>query len=208
MKFWKNMNLPNRLTVLRVLLIPLFFVLLILPIVPPLWARLGGAALFLLTALTDVLDGKIARKYNLITDFGKFLDPVADKLMILAAFVGLLCFERADTFFVISLSCATFLVVARELGITGLRLAVVGKSGTVIAANRLGKTKTVSQTVFVMCALLEPVLFGEWLGGLHPFFADWAAVAPLTYGSMAFMAVMTVWSGIVYLRGYLPLISG
>ena len=207
MSFFKSMNLPNKLTMLRIVMIPLFLVFLLAPILPPLGTRIVSAALFLATAITDTLDGKIARKRGLITDFGKFLDPVADKLMILAAMIGLLCFGRADGLFAVTLSVATFIVMARELGVTGLRLAVVGKSGTVIAANLLGKIKTVSQVVFVMCALLEPVLFGDLLGRWLPFFARWAEILPLTYLSMAFTVFMTIWSGAAYFKAYLPLVS-
>lgn len=199
MKSRHTLNLPNRLTVLRILLIPLFMAVLLLPPIPRPLARVGGAAIFALTSLTDMLDGRIARKRGLVTDFGKFLDPVADKLMVISSLVGILFFERSDTVFAALLSAAAVIVVARELGITGLRLAVVGRTGEVVAANLPGKVKTVSQIAFVLAALLEPMLW-EALGFAPTF-------RPLTYLLMAVMSAMTVVSGVLYLLAYLPFIT-
>ena len=91
-----NLNLPNKLTVLRMCLIPVFLFFMLFEMIPWIAQRIIVATLFVGTAITDMLDGKIARKYNLITDFGKFLDPLADKLMVFGAFLGLIYMYRAD----------------------------------------------------------------------------------------------------------------
>lgn len=205
----KQLNLPNRLTVLRLMLIPLFFFFLLLPEIPGcggtrLVARLLAALLFLAAAITDHLDGRFARKYGLITELGKFLDPIADKMMVFAAFFGLLCLERENTLFVLLLATSSVLTLAREFAVTGLRTVISGKEGgRILPAGILGKIKTVGQIVFVMCALLEPLLFGDILGHFLPFFALLGRIRILTYGSMLFMTVMTVVSGMQYFREYL-----
>ncbi len=181
-----GMNLPNKLTVLRVCMIPLFMALLLLPLpLSDLWVRLGAAALFLLTALTDMLDGKIARKYGLITDFGKLMDPLADKCMVFGAMLGILVYcERLRPLF----AWAAFIVMARELAVTSLRLLAAAKGGEVIAAAWLGKVKTVTQIVCIVTVLVEPVIPCPFL----------ATYLPLSYLSIALMVVMTVWSGVDY----------
>ncbi len=191
-----KMNLPNKLTVLRVCLVPVFMAVMFIPF-NKIAQSCIAAAIFGITALTDMFDGKIARKRNLITDFGKFLDPVADKIMIFGAFAGLIVMNLDDRIFVIVLSIASFIFFFRETAVTSMRMIVGTASGVVIAANILGKIKTVSQIVFVLCALLEPVLWGFF--GLD--------LLILTYASLAFMTVMTVWSGIDYFKSYLPYID-
>ena len=141
------MNLPNKLTLLRILLIPVCLLL---------WA-LGqpvfSAAVFTLAALTDFLDGYIARKQNIITTFGKFADPVADKILVLTAMI----FLCADG---ILPAWAVCIVAARELMVDGLRLVAVGK-GTVIAAGWLGKIKTNLQFFCILAGMLLPK--GHWI---------------------------------------------
>lgn len=198
-----KMNLPNKLTVLRLCLVPVIIIFGMLPINFYLSCTVC-AILFIGTAATDMLDGKIARKHNLITDFGKFLDPIADKFMVIGAlFVILYKFEnlRVPMIFVI------LVVVFRELAVTSMRLVVSTGQNIVIAANNLGKIKTVSQIVFISTVLLEPVvqlvaikIFNslsehklEYLPG---------AIVPLTYLTMIFTVVMTVWSGMNYILGY------
>ena len=197
------MNLPNKLTVLRVLLVPVFLVFLT---VEPLFSTLGDTAtrlialaIFIVASLTDLLDGKIARKYGLITDFGKFMDPLADKLMVFGALFGILFYSFKTGVkepFMSLFVWAAFIVMLRELAVSAMRLVVAGSSGTVIAAQWSGKLKTVTQMFCIMFCLGEPV---------------WARV---TYGTpyisyvlIAAMTFMTVYSGTEYFIKYIPLMD-
>ncbi len=213
----KTVNLPNRLTVARIFMIPFFMIFMLIAIPFPFdgnfVCRITAAAIFLAAAITDHFDGKIARKQNLVTDFGKFLDPLADKMMVLGAMLGLVVLasrESSDlegSVYMRLTATLCFVVLFRELMVTSLRLAVSGSSGVVIAANILGKVKTVTQIVFVMVALLEPVVFGPYLLGRWSPLGFVARHHLLSYASMAVTAVMTVWSGVHYLRVYFPLID-
>lgn len=209
MRFWKGLNLPNRLTVIRLLMTPVFFFFLLLPAIPGcgetrIFSSLLAALLFLAAAITDHLDGRYARKHGQITELGKFLDPIADKLMVFAAFLGLLCLEKDDPLFFLLLAAVSLVTLAREFAVTGLRTLLSGRQGgKILPAGILGKIKTVGQIVFVLCALLEPLLFGELLGRFLPIFGIIAAFRPLTYASMLFMTVMTVVSGLQYFQAYL-----
>ena len=138
------MNLPNKLTVLRMALVPVFLVFMLVGSIPYnyVWALLIFAA----ASLTDMLDGQIARKRNLVTDFGKFMDPLADKILVMAA---MLCFVELGW----APAVAVVIILAREFLVTSLRLIAAGK-GTVIAADKWGKIKTVFQMVWVLVALL------------------------------------------------------
>ena len=199
-----KMNLPNKLTVLRLCLVPVIIVFGMLPesIVNPYLSNLICAILFIGTSVTDMLDGKIARKYNLITDFGKFLDPIADKFMVIGTmFVILYRFSHLRTIMIFTL----IIVVFRELAVTSMRLVVSTGQNIVIAANNLGKIKTVSQIVFVSTVFLEPVvqLAAKYIVNL---FTEWNFVVgkyiPLSYLTIAFAVLMTVWSGLNYIKGY------
>ena len=128
------MNLPNKLSIARVIMVPLFMLAVILPVLPDTWSRIIGAAIFILTALTDMLDGMIARKCNMITDFGKFMDPLADKMLVLAA----MCYFVEDGLIP---GWVVAVVLLREFGVSGLRLLAV-EQGIVIAAAWSGKIKT------------------------------------------------------------------
>ena len=139
------MNTANKLTLLRVILIPVFLVILYLQFPYHQYVALG---LFILASLTDLADGHIARKYNMITDFGKFMDPLADKLLVMAAMLWLVEGGRFPGW-------AMFLVVAREFAVTGLRLVAV-EAGRVIAAGWSGKVKT-AVTMVGICLMLLPV---------------------------------------------------
>ncbi|NLZ36178.1 MAG: CDP-diacylglycerol--glycerol-3-phosphate 3-phosphatidyltransferase [Clostridiales bacterium] len=183
------MNLPNKLTILRIILVPFFMFFLLFPVFGDTVSRIVAAVIFALTALTDLLDGKIARKYNLITDFGKFLDPLADKVMIISAFISLMVIDRAETGLVIALAITTSLTVFRELAVSGLRLIVSSKANVVVAAAWLGKVKTVTQVVAVFVLLLEPVL----LPFTNPY---------ISYVLLAATLVITLWSGADYFRAY------
>ncbi len=140
------MNLPNKLTILRMIMVPFFVLFMLVPI--------GGAAnkwialaIFVVASLTDTLDGYIARRDNLITDFGKFMDPLADKLLVCSA---LICFvELGDL-----PAWMVIVIIAREFIISGFRL-VASDNGIVIAASKTGKLKTVSQMVMVVLVLAD-----------------------------------------------------
>lgn len=197
-----KMNLPNKLTVLRLCLVPVIILVGMLPINFYISCTVC-AALFICTAVTDMLDGKIARKHNLITDFGKFLDPIADKFMVIGAlFVILYKFEQLRTLMIFVI----LVVVFRELAVTSMRLVVSTGQNIVIAANYLGKIKTVSQIVFISTVFLEPVVqfvtkyIVNSLGGAWNF--EVGKITPLTYLSMIFTVVMTVWSGMNYIMAY------
>ncbi len=140
------MNLPNKLTIFRVFLIPFFIVFLLIPITPyDKWIALG---IFIIASLTDLLDGNIARKYNLVTNFGKFMDPLADKLLVCSALICLIELERIPSWMVI-------VIIAREFIISGFRL-VASDNGVVIAASYWGKFKTTFQMVAV-CLLIADI---------------------------------------------------
>ena len=199
-----KMNLPNKLTVLRLCLVPVIIIFGMLPdsIINFYLSNFICAILFIGTAVTDMLDGKIARKYGLITDFGKFLDPIADKFMVIGTmFVILYRFSHLRTIMIFTL----MIVVFRELAVTSMRLVVSTGQNIVIAANYLGKIKTVSQIVFVSTVFLEPVvqLAVKYIVNL---FTDWnfevGKYIPLSYLSIAFAVFMTVWSGLNYIKGY------
>ena len=196
-----SMNLPNTLSLIRVLLVPIFVATLLFMREIPIWGIVVPTVVYILTAFTDMLDGKIARKYNLVTDFGKFIDPLADKFMVLSSMIAILFWMLLDgrvtvaTVFV----WVVLLILLRELGVTSLRLVVAGKSGIVVAASLLGKLKTVSQMVGTVLILIEPLL-----SDFVPFFAEYPVIS---YASMAVMAFTTVFSGIDYLRAYMPYVD-
>lgn len=142
------MNLPNKLTILRVILVPVFMAfMLAIPQNPAPYIYITVSLLLFVTAsLTDTFDGYIARKYNLITNFGKFMDPLADKMLTTAAYLGLLYMDRASVW-------AVMLILAREFIVSGIRLVAAG-DGTIIAASVWGKAKTIFQMVSVIAAFL------------------------------------------------------
>ena len=161
------MNLPNKLTILRVILIPFFVVFMLFDITGAAdkWIAL---VIFCVASLTDMLDGKIARKYNLVTNFGKFMDPLADKLLVCSAMICMI--ELADKLLVCTaLICLTsmnrlnvivvLVIIAREFIISGFRL-VASDNGIVIAASYWGKFKTVSQMALIIVLIMD--LGGVW----------------------------------------------
>ena len=185
------MNLPNKLTVLRVILVPVFMLFLCVPMgLSDTLVRVIAAVLFALTSLTDMLDGKIARKYNMVTDFGKLMDPLADKFLVFGAMLGILvyCADLRPIFV-----WAAAIVMLRELAVTSLRLLAASRSGAVIAAAWLGKVKTVTQVVCILCVILEPVILP------FPLFTQYHL---LSYVTIAAMIVMTIWSGVEYFTAY------
>ena len=145
------MNLPNKLTILRVILIPFFVVFMLFDITGAAdkWIAL---VIFCVASLTDMLDGKIARKYNLVTNFGKFMDPLADKLLVCTALICLTSMNRLNIIVVL-------VIIAREFIISGFRL-VASDNGIVIAASYWGKFKTVSQMALIIVLIMD--LGGVW----------------------------------------------
>ena len=146
------MNLPNKLTILRVIMIPFFiFFLLFKPNEASF--RIIAEVLFCAASITDMLDGKIARKYGLVTNFGKFMDPLADKLLVCSAMICLLSLGQLPT-------VAVIIIVAREFIISGFRL-IAADNGIVIAASMWGKSKTVSQMALVIWLIIMPLFKGQ-----------------------------------------------
>ncbi len=186
----EQMNLPNRLTIARVILIPFFMIFLIFPILPEVWTRIVSAAIFILASLTDMLDGMIVRKFHLVTELGKFLDPLADKLLVFGGMLGILAHNAADIVFVRLFVWVIFVFMLRELAVTSLRLIAVNRSGKVIAANWLGKLKTISQMLMMIALLLEPVVI--------PASSPIAGMNLISYFLMAVMTALTVLSGVGY----------
>ena len=190
------MNLPNKLTVGRIILVPLFVAALLIPF--PLH-NIAALLIFIAASITDLLDGKIARKHNLITDFGKFADPLADKILVLSA---LLCFIQLGW-----CDCvAVIIVLFREFTVTSIRLIAAAK-GEVIAANIWGKVKTVTQMVAIIASLVFRAAY-EVIFILLPADitgnADFCATANqwLFWGGEALVWISTVFaiiSGVIYL---------
>lgn len=162
------MNLPNRLTTLRMFLVPIVILLLILPIelnidLPSYNFKYGSfnlsyllaAILFIIASFTDYLDGKIARNRNLVTTYGKFMDPIADKLLVNSLFIILTYTGEIPVYI-------TLVIILRDIFVDGIRL-VVASSGTVISANVWGKLKTILQMLAIPIVLLNNLPFSLWL---------------------------------------------
>ena len=202
------MNLPNKLTLGRILIIPFFVFFLVYNFFEDAnISRMIAAALFIVASFTDFLDGYLARSRNLITDFGKFMDPLADKFLILGAMFAICfsdyIFDYADVGFETLISVeyirqlffwAAIVVVFRELAVTSMRLVVVKSSGAVIAASSLGKIKTVTQIFSITVVILEPVIFSFCYGFLSLI-------------SIIAMLFFTVLSGISYIKTYWKFIN-
>lgn len=190
------MNLPNKLTLLRVILVPVFMIFYLCNFGLGFWSYLIAAVIYIIAACTDFLDGHIARKYGLVTNLGKFLDPVADKVMVMASLLCL-CYGNANSVYGILLTFATAIVILRELAVTSMRLVAASADGSVIAAAILGKIKTAIQMSFVSIAILEPFLVS--VVGVAMFAT---ALRGVLYALLAGMVIMTVWSGMDYLIKY------
>ena len=158
------MNLPNKLTVFRIILIPVFILLLAVPWNMGSVVLLGtgisttyliAAIVFIVASLTDLLDGRIARGQHLVTNFGKFADPLADKMLVMTAFIFLVELGKAPAWVVA-------IIVCRELAVTGLRLLIVEQNGTVMAAAWPGKIKTNTQMFAIIFLLLNNIGFSNW----------------------------------------------
>ena len=194
-----KMNLPNKLSVLRLCMVPVFVVVMMAT--DALWANLVGCALFGAAAFTDMLDGKIARKYNLVTDFGKFLDPLADKFMVIGALLVILYKVMGDGsingIFTTVFFWTVMIVIFRELAVTSIRLVVSGSSGIVVAANMLGKIKTCVQIACVVICILERAIYAAL-----PEAPAFATYLPASLVLSLLMLVFTLWSGINYIASY------
>ncbi len=139
------MNLPNKITIFRVILIPFFLVALLVDAIPAgKWIALG---IFIVASLSDMVDGKLARKYNLVTDFGKFMDPLADKLLTCSAMIAMISLNLIPSWVVI-------VIIAREFTISGFRL-IASDNGKVIAANMWGKVKTTVQMIMIIYLIVK-----------------------------------------------------
>ncbi len=169
-----KMNLPNKLTMFRIILIPFFLICLYMENPT---ARIAALVLFCIASLTDCLDGYIARKYNLVTNFGKFLDPLADKLLICSILIEMVGLRWVPAWVVI-------IIIIRELAVTGLR-AIAADKGIVMAADRFGKSKTVMQIIALVPLIVHYPFFGIPLGLLG---------AILLYVAL----ILTIFSGVNY----------
>ena len=204
------MNLPNKLTIFRIILVPL---MVIIP-----YLGIGGEFLgipisfliidlmFIIASLTDKLDGTIARKKNLVTDFGKFLDPIADKILVLAALIMLVDLDKIPAWIPI-------IVLFREFVVSGFRLIASTKDGKVIAASIWGKVKTVTQMMAIILAFLDKFNFGEFLFRVKTYEATFENSAGIYMTTPQYVlnilvtilllisVIATVISGIDYLKG-------
>lgn len=143
------MNTSNKLTIIRMVLVPIFMLLLLWQFK---WHSLAALLVFIAASLTDMFDGKIARKRGLVTDFGKFLDPIADKMLTTAAFLGFICLDIGY-----GVVWVTLIVLLREFTVSSVRMIAAAR-GKVIAADKWGKVKTVVQMVSIIMALTFEVL--------------------------------------------------
>lgn len=164
-KEFKYKNLPNVLTIVRILLIPVILIISVIENIGTnflqnelfMGVTLGNLIIliiFIIASVTDFFDGKIARKYNLVTDLGKFLDPLADKLLVCCTFIYLIEIGKFN-FFGLRWGFVVSIIIAREFAVTGLRLLAASKNGTVMAAKMLGKCKTFIQMITIIVLLLN-----------------------------------------------------
>ena len=204
-----SMNIPNLLSLIRVCLVPLFVVSLIYMRDIRIWGLIVPAAIYGITGYTDFLDGRIARKYNLVTDFGKFIDPLADKFMVIGSQIAILAWMmiRGENTLALVFVWVVLVILLRELGVTSLRLVVAGKSGIVVAASMLGKIKTVSQMIGSIIIILEPLLLELYALSNVEVFATMYEYHILSYVVMAIITFTTLFSGLDYLKAYLPYID-
>ena len=185
------MNTPNKLTVGRMIATPIFMATMLINFP---YHYLVSLILFIGASLTDMIDGKMARKYNLVTDFGKFLDPLADKMLTTSAYLGFICMFAEKYNYCWQMTAITFVVLFREFMVSSIRLVVVSSGGKVIAANIWGKLKTVSQMAGIILALFAYTLIKDFsISAIEPI-AD-IVILVLFWISTVLCAV----SGIIYL---------
>lgn len=189
------MNLPNKLTIARMIMIPVFILFFYLNFAGHYFVAL---AVFAIASFTDLLDGRIARRYNLVTNLGKFLDPIADKVLVSSALIVILTVPSYFTAFLggwamIVGGCCVVVIFARELIVSGFRM-VAADAGIVIAADKIGKFKTVAQDISIIMLLL--------FGGFYEIFGGAVGVQVVNYIGLIMLAVaaiLTVISGINYI---------
>lgn len=179
------MNTPNKLTLLRIVLVPFFMIFILTPSIP--FNYVFAFIIFLVASITDCVDGKIARSRNLVTDFGKFLDPLADKILVLSALICFLQINWTNAVIVV-------IILTRELLVTSLRL-VASSKGTVISANIWGKIKTVSQMVAITTVLLV-LLINQCFNLPKDAFYICYVISQIMLG---ISAMLTLFSGVIYL---------
>ena len=208
-----KLNLANKLTIFRILLVP---VMMLVPIIDSLWGIPGeflGVStafwimnvIFIIASITDQLDGHIARSRNQVTTFGKFLDPLADKILVITALVILVEYQKIPAWI-------PSIVLAREFIVSGYRLIAVEKGGKVIAASIWGKLKTVTQMIAIIFCFLDPFKFGQFIFRV-PMVTDMAANSAAIYMTtgqflinilgtviLVISVIATIFSGIDYLK--------
>jgi len=186
-----KLNLANKLTIFRIILVP---VIMLIPIIDNLWGISGEFlgistafwimnVIFIIASITDKLDGYIARSRNQVTTFGKFLDPLADKILVISALVILVEYTKIPSWIPI-------IVLAREFIVSGYRLIAVEKGGKVIAASMWGKLKTVTQMVAIICCFLDPFKFGQFASPINI----------LATVMLVISVIATIFSGIDYMK--------
>lgn len=182
------MNIANRLTLLRIILT---FVFMFFLFCQGLWAKIAGLLIFLFAALSDFFDGRIAHKKNMVTDFGKLMDPIADKILVLAAFAAFVQMQLIDAWMFV-------IIISREILITSLRLFALNK-GKVLSATKVGKHKTLSQMVVIL-AILGFIVFKEAMLTFFTWNPAWERLFRQgVYIVMLFTVVLTLYSGLSYL---------
>ena len=190
------MNLPNKLTIFRIILVPIMVLIPFLGIrgdflgIPVEWIVVY--LIFVIASLTDKLDGYLARKNNQITTFGKFLDPLADKILVLAAMVMLVEMAKLPAWIPI-------IILAREFMVSGYRLVAVEKNGKVIAASKWGKLKTVTQMIAIVLAFLDLNAFGACFSGNLQGVS--LGLNVMVTFMMIIQTIATIFSGIDYMKG-------
>ena len=188
------MNTPNKLTVGRIIATPFFMVTMLFAFP---YRYVIALVLFIGASLTDMIDGKMARKHNLVTDFGKFLDPLADKMLTTAAYLGFICVYGDRPAYCWQITAITFIVLFREFAVSSIRLVVVSSGGKVIAANMWGKAKTVSQMLGIIVAL---TLFAA--KDIFPVTEKFGCVFDAIIMVLFWIsAVLCIISGVIYLSG-------
>ena len=196
------MNLPNKLSILRIVLVPVTL-LFMLPVnifgwQPEGWnsfinsyGMIVAAAIFIIASFTDMFDGKIARKYNLITDLGKFLDSLADKILVISIMLAFIGLGRISAW-------AVMIIILREFAVSGLRMIAAAK-GEVIAAKMIGKVKTVIQMIALIYLMFEPLLLKIFGLGFNGYPVEINAVTIIGDVLFGICVIMTIVSGIDYL---------
>ena len=196
------MNLPNKLSILRIVLVPVTL-LFMLPVnifgwQPEGWnnfinsyGMIVAAAVFIIASFTDMFDGKIARKYNLITDLGKFLDSLADKILVISIMLAFIGLGRISAW-------AVMIIILREFAVSGLRMIAAAK-GEVIAAKMIGKVKTVIQMIALIYLMFEPLLLKIFGLGFNGYPVEINAVTIIGDVLFGICVIMTIVSGVDYL---------